>query len=73
MDYFDDLQGDRLRRFYCALAKLPEEQRMYVELRQAARSDDEIAVVLRMSAERVKVVRQRALDELRALMNDPGT
>ncbi|MHB1294383.1 MAG: RNA polymerase sigma factor [Anaerolineae bacterium] len=55
-----------------ALATLPEEQRLAVELRLAGRPDDQTAASLGKSPAALKMLRLRAVKRLRALLGDAG-
>ncbi len=54
-----------------ALARLPEEQRVAVEMGLAGWSGERIAATLGKSADAVKMLRYRAVSRLRTLLTDP--
>lgn len=63
-------EAERERRFQRALVKLPDDQRMVIELAYLqGRSTEEIAAVLRASVQRVEQLRELAVEQLKALMN----
>ena len=63
-------EADRLRR---ALAQLPDEQRFVVELDLAGWSGLQIGETLGKSAGNVRVIRYRAMQHLRTLLDPSGT